>query len=79
MKTIVLFTVLVLMVRCDDGGSLDERFMRVGKYVVEHCRQTQAYDSLPARYTRALEMGRDSAERLVRGLERDIKLGVCPE
>ena len=53
--------------------------MKIGEYVMEHCRETESYDSLPARYTRAMEMGRDSAERLVRGLEQDIKRGVCPE
>lgn len=53
--------------------------MEVGRYVVEHCAGSVAYDSLPSRYTRAMQMGRDSAERLVRVLEGDVKRGVCPD
>lgn len=76
MKTYLFLGLLLL---CCCKRNLDDRFMKVCKYVVEHCGESEAYDSLPARYTRALEMGRDSAERLVRGLEREMERGLCPE
>lgn len=53
--------------------------MEVGRYVSEHCAGSVAYDSLPVRYTRALDVGKDSADLFLRGLEEQIGRGKCPE
>lgn len=59
--------------------SMEARFMEVGRYVSEHCAGSVAYDSLPVRYTRALDVGKDSADLFLRGLEEQIWRGKCPE
>lgn len=60
-------------------NNMDGRFLQVARYVSEHCAGSVAYDSLPSRYTRALEMGRDSVRRFLEGLEQQIGQGKCPE
>ena len=77
MKIMILAILLVLNACANDR--LNDRFMKVSKYISEKCPNSMAYDSLPSQYMRALDIGRDSAENLVFKLEGYMRHRECPE
>lgn len=76
-KTVAVFSILILS-SCQ-SNDLESRLMNLGPYIIEHCRNSIMYDSLPGRYVRALEISRDSAEKLIIKLEGYKARKECPE
>lgn len=84
MKTCIFLLVVVLCsvsasVGCFWKKSREARFMEIAHYVAGNCAGSVVYDSLPVRYTRALSVSNDSADRFLTVMQGYVERRECPE